>query len=152
MIESAELNIAISAAKTGEAILKKYFADLASAGIENKTTDQQYQGLVTQADVESEQAIIAKIRESFPGHHFMAEEEHADGSGESTEHLWIIDPLDGTNNFAHGIPHFAVSIAYYHNGVAKTGVVLNPSTGDLFTAEQGGGAWWNGSQVSRQST
>ncbi|MFK7767763.1 MAG: inositol monophosphatase [Mariniblastus sp.] len=147
MMESAEMTTAIGAARVGETILKKYFADLASAGIENKTTDQQYQGIVTQADVESEQAIIATIRAAFPDHQFMAEEEHADGSAENEEHVWIIDPLDGTNNFAHGIPHFAVSIAYYRNGVAQMGVILNPSTGDLFTAEQGGGAWWNGNQV-----
>ncbi len=147
MIESEELSTALTAAKTGEAILKKYFADLASAGIENKSTDQQYQGIVTQADVESEQAIIQTIRNAFPDHQFMAEEEHADSATENAEHVWIIDPLDGTNNFAHGIPHFAVSIAYYQNGSAQTGVILNPSTGDLFVAEKGRGAWWNGNQV-----
>ncbi len=144
--QSTELTTAIKAAKAGEVILKKYFADLASAGIQNKTNGDEYQGIVTQADIEAERAIVSIIQNEFPDHQFLAEEEHS--ATETSEHLWIIDPLDGTNNFAHGIPHFAVSIAYYRNGVAQCGVVLNPSTGDVFTAQAGKGAWWNASQVS----
>jgi myo-inositol-1(or 4)-monophosphatase len=144
--DTPELKIAITAAKAGQAILKKYFADLASAGIENKTSNDEYQGIVTQADVEAERAIVETIRSAFPDHEFLAEEEHADGA--DALHLWIIDPLDGTNNFAHGIPHFAVSIAYYCDGVAECGVVLNPSTNDAFTCQRGRGAKWNGNPVS----
>ena len=147
--DSLEFQTAFAAAQAGQVILKKYFADLASAGIRNKTTNDEYQGIITQADVEAERAIVETIRGVFPNHEFLAEEEHT--ASESAEHLWIIDPLDGTNNFAHGIPHFAVSIAYYRGGVAECGVVLNPSTGDEFTCQQGRGAWWNGTRVSVNS-
>ena len=146
MTESLEMATAIAAACAGERILTRYFADLASAGIQTKTTNREYEGIVTQADVESERAVVAEVRKSFPDHLFLAEEEHT--STKDAEHLWIVDPLDGTNNFAHGIPHFAVSVAYYHDGVAQCGVVLNPSTNDMFTAERGRGAWWNGNQVA----
>ena len=146
MIESEELRIGLSAAQAGAAIVSKHFADLGSAGIENKSTGHEYQGIVTQADVESENAIVAEIRKSFPDHAYLAEEEHS-GSREA-EHLWIIDPLDGTNNFAHGIPHFAVSVAYYRNGQPHCGVILNPCTGDVFICQRGRGAWFNGKRAS----
>jgi myo-inositol-1(or 4)-monophosphatase len=146
MIESQELTTALAAANAGAVIVSKYFANLASAGIQNKSANQQYQGMVTRADVESEAAIVHEISKTFPNHTFLAEEEHAGSS--HAEHLWIIDPLDGTNNFAHGIPHFAVSVAYYQNGQPQCGVVLNPSTGDVFTAQRGRGAWWNGNRAN----
>lgn len=143
------LNVAINAAKAGGAIVSAYFDDLDSAGVRGKSVKQsegeQSEGLVTKADVESEQAIVASIRKSFPDHHFLGEESHTDSV--DAEHLWIIDPLDGTNNFAHGIPHFAVSVAYYRNGQAHCGAVLNPANGDLFTAVQGGGAFLNDKPV-----
>ena len=146
MTDSIELKTALAAARAGEEILSTYFADLSSAGIQTKTTDDEYQGIVTQADIEAERAVVAEIQKTFPSHKFLAEEEHASAS--DAEHLWIIDPLDGTNNFAHGIPHFAVSVAYYKNGQAQCGVVLNPSTGDVFASEAGGGAWWNGNRAA----
>lgn len=135
------LKVAIEAAKAGGEVTSQYFADLASAGIVGKTQDEQSEGLVTKADVESEQAIVATIKQHFPDHHFLGEEEHSDSV--DAEHLWVIDPLDGTNNFAHGIPHFAVSVAYYRNGQAVCGAILNPATGELYTAVQGGGAFLN---------
>jgi myo-inositol-1(or 4)-monophosphatase len=146
MTESLELKTALAAANAGSRIVSKYFANLASAGIETKTADEKYQGIVTQADVESENVIVAEIKRAFPDHAFLAEEEHSDSA--DSEHLWIIDPLDGTNNFAHGIPHFAVSVAYYQNGKPHCGVILNPSTGDVFTTQRGRGAWCNGNRVS----
>ena len=146
MTDSHEMETALAAAKAGEQPLSRHFANLAGAGIRTKTSDDEYQGIVTQADIESERLIVDEIRKSFPGHDFLAEEEYSESA--EVEHLWIIDPLDGTNNFAHGIPHFAVSVAYYRNGMAHCGVVLNPSTGDVFTAQRGRGARWNGIPVS----
>ena len=136
------------AAQVGGGIVAKYFALLQSGGmeIENKTVDSQSQGLVSKADIESENAIVAEIRKTFPSHSFLGEESHADSSGSSN--LWVIDPLDGTNNFAHGIPHFAVSVAYYENGISVCGVILNPIDGQLFSAEQGSGAWFDGTRVN----
>lgn len=142
---SPELITALTAANAGAEILNQYFADLASAGIQTKRQGNQYQGIVTQADVEAERAIVAEIQKSFPHHEFLGEEEHS--ADPDADHLWVIDPLDGTNNFAHNIPHFAVSVAYYRNGEPQCGVVLDPSRGDTFTAELGKGAWWNGNRV-----
>ena len=146
MTESPELTTAVDAATAGSKIVSNHFANLASAGIENKNTDEKYQGIVTQADLDSENAIVAEIRKVFPDHAFLAEERHSDAK--DSEHLWIIDPLDGTNNFAHGIPHFAVSVAYYRHGKPFCGVILNPSTSDVFITQRGRGAWWNRNRAS----
>lgn len=145
MIDSAHLDVAIEAAKAGGEIALRYFADLDSAGIADKTQGEKSEGLVTKADVEAEQAIVATIKQSFPDHHFLGEEEHSDSI--ESDHLWIIDPIDGTNNFAHGIPHFAVSVGYYRGGQAYCGAILNPATGEMFTAVQGGGAFLNSRPV-----
>ena len=131
---------AIAAAQSGAEILKRYFADLGSAGIQTKQTDNQYQGIVTQADIEAERAIVAEIKKTFPDHEFLGEEEHS--ASANAQHLWVIDPLDGTNNFAHGIPHFAVSVAYYRQGNPRCGVIIDPCRNDTFTAELGAGAFW----------
>lgn len=141
---SLELKTAIAAAESGSKIVSRY----ASEGIASmeKSTNGSAQGLVTKADVESEQAIVSCIKKTFPDHHFLGEESHSDDI--DAENLWIIDPLDGTNNFAHGIPHFGVSVAYYHAGKAICGVVINPTTGEVFTAEQGRGAFRNGERAS----
>ena len=98
--------------------------------------------LVSDADVHAEQAIAAVISREFPQHAILGEEAF-DGQIDA-EHLWVVDPLDGTNNFAHHIPHFAVSIAYYQQGVAHCGLVVNPVRGDWYWATAGGGAWHNG--------
>ena len=144
--ESTQLGVARRAASAGAKIASGYFADLGSAAIQNKSDHAGYQGMVTKADVEAETAIIEIIRKEFPDHEFLAEEEHA--ADKAAEHLWIIDPLDGTNNFAHGIPHYAVSVAYYLNGDARCGCVINPESGDEFVVEQGRGAWHNGRRAS----
>ncbi len=111
-----------------------------------KVVDQQAQGLVTQADLEAEQIILKTIRDRFPEHHFLSEESHPQELAEA-EHLWIIDPLDGTNNFAAGIPHFAVSIAYYSGGEPVCGLIHQPLTGDNFVALKASGAWHNHDRV-----
>ena len=145
---SPEMATALAAAQAGASILTGYFADLGSAGIQNKKTGDQYQGIVTQADLEAERKIVAEIKKTFPEHEFLGEEEHS--APANAAHLWVIDPLDGTNNFAHGIPHFAVSVAYYRDGAAQCGVIIDPSRNDTFTAELGIGAYWtrsDGTQI-----
>ncbi|MFM1943299.1 MAG: Inositol-monophosphatase [Verrucomicrobiota bacterium] len=98
--------------------------------------------LVTEADLASEQIITDLIRSRFPNHKLLLEE--GPSTGDSTaEHLWIVDPLDATNNFAHNIPHFSVSIAYAHQGVVQAGVVLDPTRNELFHAVRGQGACLN---------
>lgn len=98
--------------------------------------------LVTDADVEAERAIVEAIHREYPGHEILAEEAHPGNA--DAEHLWVVDPIDGTNNFAHKIPHFAVSIAYCRAGRVECGVVFNPLRDDWFVAERGAGASWNG--------
>ena len=133
------LESAIEAANRGGDILMKYFrSDLVmrnKAAQSGKTYD-----LVSDADLESEQAIAAFLRERYPDHELLGEEALA--GDVHSEHLWVIDPLDGTNNFAHQLPHFAVSIAYYHHGQPLVGVVWNPARQERFTAIRGGGAFW----------
>lgn len=97
---------------------------------------------VTQADLTAEKVIVDAIRGSFPDHAIISEESHSDRADSSD--LWIVDPLDGTSNFMHGIPHFAVSIGYYRNGKPELAIVCNPISNDWYIAVQGQGAWHNG--------
>jgi myo-inositol-1(or 4)-monophosphatase len=97
--------------------------------------------LVTEADHESEQAVIRTLGHAFPSHAILAEESGA--SAQSSEHRWIIDPLDGTTNFAHGFPQFCVSIAYERRGRIELAVVFDALKCELFVAARGRGARLN---------
>ena len=141
---SDELKLAIRAAKIAGGVLQDHYRRGTGGSI--KTTNEGNQGLVTAADLAAERAISETLLATYPDHSILAEEEHADTG--SAEHLWVVDPLDGTNNFAHGIPHYAVSIAYYRDGDAQCGVVYDPSRDDCFTCEQGQGSWHNGKPVT----
>lgn len=99
--------------------------------------------LVTAVDRQSEQLIVGLIRERYPSHSIVAEEETAI-SDTYTPYRWIVDPLDGTTNFVHGYPQFAVSIALVHAQEIAVGVVHDPMRGETFTAMRGGGARMNG--------
>lgn len=101
--------------------------------------------LVTEADLASERLVVSRLGEAFPGHAILAEEQHADA--ERGENTWIIDPLDGTTNFAHGFPVFAVSIAFERDGELVWGVVHNPLLDETFTAVRGRGAVLNGRPI-----
>ncbi len=101
---------------------------------------------VSEADTTAEQIIVEKIRNAYPEHAVLAEESHRELS--DADHLWVIDPLDGTSNFLHGIPNFAVSIGYLYRGQAEVGVILNPISDDWFYAVRGQGAWHNGERLS----
>lgn len=102
--------------------------------------------LVTQADVAADQLICDGIHQAFPHHQLLSEELGPDNPMDC-EHLWIIDPIDGTVNYAHGHYNVAVSIAYYHHGQARAAVVHNPFLNETFTALQGQGAWLNGQAI-----
>ena len=107
--------------------------------------------LVTEVDRESEALIVAAIRKEWPDHDILAEENEYARTGSGC--LWVIDPLDGTTNYAHGFPWFGVSIALEIDGVVKAGVIYHPMMEELFTAVQGEGAFLNGDRlrVSRRS-
>ena len=140
--------VGFAAARAGAETVARYYDQ--ELKMRRKGAGEKSYDLVSDADEASEEAIIECIRNEFPDHKVMAEEafQSGDQAGNWAEgDLWIVDPLDGTNNFAHRIPHFAVSIAYYRDGIAQFGVVLNPMTGDLFYAEKGGGAFHDGNPI-----
>src|SRR6185312_6152400 len=141
-----------AAAKVGGAVAGRHFRGGMAAGVKNAEGDEGTYNMVTQADLDGERAIVEVIRRAFPDHAVLGEELH--GGGDETaktlasEHLWVIDPIDGTSNFVHGVPHFGVSVAYYYQGVAACGVVGNPITNDWFTAVRGEGAYHNGRRAT----
>jgi myo-inositol-1(or 4)-monophosphatase len=102
--------------------------------------------LVTQADVAADQLISSGIRNAFPDHEILSEELAPENTTDS-EHLWIIDPIDGTVNYAHNHVQVAVSIAYYHQGDCKAAVVHNPFAAETFSAMAGQGAWLNSDAI-----
>ncbi|MFN8060076.1 MAG: inositol monophosphatase family protein [Vicinamibacterales bacterium] len=110
--------------------------------------------LVTEIDIAVERMLRAHFLEHFPDHAILAEELGGPESTETFSHLWIVDPLDGTTNFAHGLPLFSVSIALEVSGALEVGVVYDPTRDELFAAERGRGAWLNGERlrVSRAET
>lgn len=113
--------------------------------------------LVTQADFASQEAVRKIVLGAFPSHCLLGEEKLPDEQpGQRAEYRWIVDPVDGTTNFVHGIPHYCVSLALERNGQLLVGAVYDPSLDECFTAAEGRGAWLNGkpihtSQVSQLS-
>ncbi len=101
--------------------------------------------LVTEVDRRSEELLLGLIRERFPGHAILTEESGRHQGSE--DHLWYLDPLDGTTNFAHGLPGFAVSIGYAAAGEVRLGAIYDPLKDEMFWAERGQGAWLNDSRV-----
>ncbi len=106
--------------------------------------------LVTEADREAEAAVIEVIHRAFPTHAILAEESGA--TAHKSDHQWIVDPLDGTTNFAHGFPQFCVSIAYQHRGRTEFGVVYDALRKECFTARRGHGARLNGKPIHVSTT
>lgn len=134
------LETALSAATAAGDLLKDYFQNGVTMRTKSASVD-----LVSDADLNAERAIASAIRCHHPSHSILGEEENTGDI--DAEHLWVIDPLDGTTNFAHGIPHFAVSIAYYRTGEPQVGVIFNPIREDWFTAVAGKGATHNGKPI-----
>lgn len=107
--------------------------------------------LQTDADLAAEQAVCATIREHFPDHQIVCEETNPDTAGPQSEYRWIVDPLDGTTNFAHGVPFFSVSVALQKNGETIVGTILNPMLNECYTAALGAGAQLNGRAIHASS-
>ena len=134
------LNIGMRAARRAGDLIVKSLSRLDSLKIDTKGRND----FVTDIDRKAEAEIIATVRRSHPDHAFLAEE--SGGTGES-EYLWIIDPLDGTTNFLHGFPTFAVSIAVQHRGRLQHAVVYDPMRQEFFTASRGDGAQLEGKKI-----
>ncbi|MFP5504290.1 MAG: inositol monophosphatase family protein [Candidatus Sericytochromatia bacterium] len=107
--------------------------------------------LVTEMDVAAEKLILDAIREAYPDHAVLAEESGASAETEY-EYRWVVDPLDGTTNYAHGLPLFCVSIGLEKNGVPHLGVIYAPAIDELYTAETGEGAFLNGKRIHVSKT
>ena len=151
MTASPELEVAEEAARVGGAIASRFFREEFAVYTKSSAAGKVEYNLVSEADLEAETAIVAVIRKAFPDHAVLGEELHGgDGVSESvlkSRHLWIVDPIDGTNNFVHRIPHFGVSVAYYHDGQPACGVMGNPIHDDWFIAARGQGAFHNGQRA-----
>src|SRR5579872_6301476 len=127
------LNIAMRAARRAGDLIVKSLSRLDSLKIDSKSRND----FVTDVDRKAERDIIATVRRSYPDHAFLAEESGQSGTSDT---VWIVDPLDGTTNFLHGNPVFAVSIACQQKGRLEHAVVYDPMRQELFTASRGGGA------------
>ncbi|MBX9849706.1 MAG: inositol monophosphatase [Rhodocyclaceae bacterium] len=138
------LNIAIKAARRAGQIINRASLDLGQV----RVTTKQHSDYVTEVDRAAEAAIIEVLRDAYPKYAILAEESGAStGSEGDSDYQWIIDPLDGTTNFIHGFPQYAVSIGLALNGVMQQGVVYDPNRNELFTATKGGGAFLNDKRI-----
>jgi myo-inositol-1(or 4)-monophosphatase len=133
------LNIAIKAARAAGAIINRASLDLDLLRINTKGPND----FVSEVDQAAEQVIIETLLQAYPGHGILAEESGREHGARNSEYVWIIDPLDGTTNFIHGFPVYAVSIALAHRGVVQQAVVYDPARNDLFYATRGRGAFLN---------
>jgi len=131
------LNIAIRAARKAGDVISRHVDRVHELTIDTKARNDY----VTEVDRLAEKEIISILRSKFPDHGILAEESGA--HNEDNDYLWIIDPLDGTTNFIHGFPQFAVSIALQHKGVLEQAVVYDPISQELFSASRGQGAHLN---------
>ena len=140
------LSIAVEAAKEAGRYLKFSVGKVRS--VEMKKGEER--NLVSEIDKKSEEMIIRTIRQHHPGHAILAEESGA--SSTSSDYKWVIDPLDGTTNFLHGVPIFCVTIAVEYKGELIAGVVYDPNLDELFTAERGSGCYCNGRRMKVSQT
>jgi len=138
MLRSALLNVMIKAARKAARTLKRDFGEVEHLQVSLKGPAN----FVTAADRRAEEILHEELLQARPGYGFYGEE---GGRREGTDktHTWIVDPLDGTTNFLHGIPHFAISIALQREDTIVAGLIYNPANDDLFTAERGKGAFLN---------
>src|SRR5689334_22870102 len=114
------------------------------AGLESprELTFKSRVDIVTNVDLASEKLLVSALHERFPDHAILAEE--GGGRDHAADYQWLVDPLDGTTNYAHGYPVFAVTMALLHQGELQLGIVYDPLRDECFTAERGGGAWLDG--------
>ena len=134
------LNIAVKAARRAGGVINRASRDVEQI----KVSAKRDKDFVTEVDKAAEEAILGVLKEAYPDHAILAEESGASGD---SDYVWIIDPLDGTTNFIHGFPQYAVSIAQTHKGVLQHAVVYDPTRNELFTASKGAGAYLNDRRI-----
>ncbi|MEM6577051.1 MAG: inositol monophosphatase family protein [Pseudomonadota bacterium] len=139
---SANLNLMIKAARKAGRSLVKDFREVENLQVSMKGAGD----FVSRADIAAEKIIKDELMGARPNYGWLAEESSEEKGADPTRR-WIVDPLDGTTNFLHGLPHWAVSIALEHKGEIVAGVVFDPAKDELFLAEKGQGAWLNASRL-----
>jgi myo-inositol-1(or 4)-monophosphatase len=142
MHHSALLNVMIAAARKTARALKRDFGELEKLQVSLKGPAN----FVTSADRRAEETLFQELSKARPGYGFLGEEGGA-RAGADTSHRWIVDPLDGTTNFLHGIPQFAIAIALEREGAVIAGLVYNPASEEMFIAEKGKGAFMNEQRI-----
>jgi myo-inositol-1(or 4)-monophosphatase len=133
------MNVAIKAARAAGAIINRASMDLDILKVNTKAPND----FVTEVDHMAEQVIIETLLGAYPDHAILAEESGRTHGAKNSEYVWIIDPLDGTTNFIHGLPMYCVSIALAHRNIVQQAVVYDPTRNDLFYATKGRGAYMN---------
>ena len=139
------LQFSIALARMAGAIQMDYLGKLTEVHHKSNVTD-----MVTRADLESEELIVQSIREQYPDHDIIAEESAVLQQG--SPFRWVIDPLDGTTNYVHGLPLFGVSIGLQYNENSVVGAVYNPAMDEMYTASAGAGAFLNGESIHVSNT
>ena len=142
MHHSALLNVMIAAARKAARSLKRDFGEIENLQVSLKGPAN----FVSAADRRAEETLYAELSKARPGYGFLGEEGGV-REGDDKTHRWIVDPLDGTTNFLHGIPQFAISIALEREGAIVAGLVYNPANEELFIAEKGKGAFLNDHRI-----
>ena len=144
----AILNIAVKAARDAANIINRYAPDVDRLEVTQKSATQK----VSEVDLLANEAIIQEIKKNYPSHNIISEEGSSKTNTPDAEYTWIIDPLDGTNNFLHGFPYYCISIAIQREGETHYAVVIDPARQDVFTATRGGGAQLNDSRIRVSNT
>jgi myo-inositol-1(or 4)-monophosphatase len=140
--QSALMNVMIGAARKAARSLKRDFGEVANLQVSLKGPAN----FVSAADTRAEEILRTELLKARPGYGFVGEE---GGNSEGTDktHTWVVDPLDGTTNFLHGIPHFAISIGLVREGVPIAALIHNPANDEFYTAERGKGAFLNDRRI-----
>jgi myo-inositol-1(or 4)-monophosphatase len=138
MARSALLNVMVQAAMKAGRSLSRDFGEVQNLQVSLKGPADY----VSQADHRSEEILHAELSKARPGYSFLMEERGV-VAGDDDQHRWLVDPLDGTTNFLHGLPIFSISIALERQGQIVAGIIYNPAMDELYTAERGGGAFMN---------
>ena len=139
---SANLNIMIKASEKASKILIRDFGELENLQVSKKGPKD----FVTNADIKTEKIIIEELKKARPNYSIISEENGVEKNKDETN-FWIIDPIDGTTNFLHGVPHFAISIALQSNNEMVCGLIYDPIKDELFYAEKNHGAYFNNQRI-----
>jgi len=142
MLHSAMINVMIKTARRAGRSLRRDFGEIENLQVSVKGPGN----FATAADKRAEEMIYSDLEKARPGYGFLGEE-GGERPGSDASHRWIVDPLDGTSNFMHGLPHFSISIALEREGTIIAGLIYNPITEELFTAERGKGAFVNDTRL-----